>query len=57
MNFTNQRRTTNIFGVFKLETRTRGNKQTKRNLFGFSCSKLEIANKAKQMQETKENKW
>ena len=55
-NFTNQRRTANIFGVFELETRTKGNKQTKQNLFGFSCSKLAIANKAKQMQETEANK-
>jgi len=45
MNFTNQRRTTNIFGVFELETRTKENKQTKQNLFGFSHSKLTIANK------------
>ena len=57
MNFTNQRRTANIFGVFELETRTKENKQTKQNLFGFSYSKLAIANKAKQMQETKANKW
>jgi hypothetical protein len=56
-NFTNQRRTANIFGVFGLETRTRGNKQTKQNLFGFSYCKLAIANKVKQMQETKANKW
>jgi hypothetical protein len=56
-NFTNQRRTANIFGVFKLQIRTRGNKQTKQNLFGFSYSKLAIANKAEQMQETKVNKW
>ena len=57
MNFTNQRRTANIFGVFELEPRTKGNKQTKQNLFGFSYSKLAIANKAKQIQETKANKW
>ena len=47
-----------IFLVFSnLRTRTKGNKQTKQNLFGFSYSKLAIANKAKQMQETKINKW
>ena len=57
MNFTKQRRTANIFGVFELETRTKENKQTKQNLFGFSYSKLAIANKVKQMQETKANKW
>jgi len=44
MNFTNQRRTANIFGVFKLETRTKENKRTKQNLFGFSHSKPTIAN-------------
>jgi hypothetical protein len=43
----NQRRTANIFGVFEFETRTKGNKQTKQNLFGFSYSKPTIANKAK----------
>ena len=53
-NFTNQRRTANIFGVFELETRTKGNKQTKQNLFGFSYNKPTIE---KQMQETKINKW
>ena len=42
MNFTNQRRTANIFGVFELQIRTKGNKQTKQNLFGFSYSKLAI---------------
>ena len=52
-----ENKTANIFGVFELETRTKGNKQTKQNLFGFSYSKLAIANKAKQMQETKANKW
>jgi hypothetical protein len=37
-----------IFLVFSnLETRTKGNKQTKQNLFGFSYSKPTIANKAK----------
>ena len=47
-----------IFLVFSnLRTRTKGNKQTKQNLFGFSYSKLAIANKVKQMQETKANKW
>ena len=56
-NFTKQRRTANIFGVFELQIKTRGNKQTKQNLFGFSYSKLAIANKVKQMQETKANKW
>ena len=47
-----------IFLVFSnLEARTKGNKQTKQNLFGFSYSKPTIANKAKQKQETKINKW
>ena len=45
------------FWCFRIGNKNKRNKQTKQNLFGFSYSKLAIANKAKQMQETKANKW
>jgi len=35
MNFTNQRRTANIFGVFELETRAKGTSKQSKIFLGF----------------------
>jgi hypothetical protein len=47
-NFTNQRRTTNIFGFSIFETRIKGNRKQSKIFLDFSKTKPKIASKANQ---------
>jgi hypothetical protein len=47
-NFTNRRRTTNIFGFSIFETRTEGNSKQRKIFLDFSNIKTKIGNKANQ---------